>query len=1556
MRAHPSSQHPYSNVAPSCDDRAVNASKVGLPSHGRSCSSALARVCRAGPQADPCGLYDPALERDACGVGMLCHLKGQPSHELVHNALQILVNLAHRGASGSDEKTGDGAGILLQMPDRFLRKAAGAAGLHLPPPRAYAAGLVFLPRDPAQRQSVVDWFEALVRREGQVVLGWRDVPVNNAVIGDLARQVEPVIRQIFIGQGRGLADAAVFERKLLVIRKSIERQVRESGLPEQGYFHIPSLSSRTLVYKGLLQADQIEPFFTDLTDPELASGLALVHQRYSTNTFPTWDLAQPFRFLCHNGEINTLRGNVNWMNARQMLFRSPLFGDDIAKLRPVLTPGASDSAILDNAVELLYHAGRSLPHAIMMLIPEAWQHHQTMSDAKQAFYEYHSCLMEPWDGPASIPFTDGEVIGAVLDRNGLRPSRYTVTKDGFVIMASETGVLPVAPENVLYKGRLQPGRMFLVDTKQGRIVDDEEIKAGICARQPYRAWLKANLVPLGALPDAPPAPSPSDLSLLTRQQLFGYTLEDLKIHIGPMAQKGLEPVGSMGTDIPLAVLSQQPQLLYNFFHQLFAQVTNPPLDAIREELVTSLIANLGAEQDLLAETPEHARRVRLEHPLLSAADMDKLRALDRPGLRAITLPMLFDPAGGGDGMDAALQALCAAAERALDNGASLLILSDRAADSRCAPLPALLATAGVHHHLIRCGRRTRCSLIVESGEPREVHHYAVLLGYGASAIHPYLALETVDDLFWRNLVADVDAHTAQQNYQQAVCKGLLKVMSKMGISTLQSYRSAQIFEAVGLNSQVIERFFNGTASRVAGLGLADLAQAVRQRHARAFRLRVAGEVPVLEAGGRHQWRRDGEYHLFNPLTIAKLQQATRLNDAAAYAEYSALLRLDDARQCNLRGLLEFAPAPTPLPLADVEPWTEIVKRFKTGAMSYGSISQEAHETLAVAMNRLGGKSNSGEGGEDPERFRPNPDGSWRRSAIKQVASGRFGVTSNYLVNALELQIKMAQGAKPGEGGQLPGEKVLPWIAKTRHATPYVQLISPPPHHDIYSIEDLAQLIHDLKNANAGARISVKLVSEVGVGTVAAGVAKGKADVVLISGWDGGTGAAPETALKHAGLPWELGLAETHQTLVLNDLRSRILVEVDGKLMTGRDVAVAILLGAEEFGFSTAPLITLGCVMMRVCHLNTCPVGIATQDPELRKKFTGQADHVINFFRFVAEELRGIMARLGFRTVDEMVGHAERLRRRTDLPSEAFHGLDLSRILTCPAVPDTVGTHRLHPQEHGLERALDHQLIAQAKPALAYGQPVDIPLPIRNVHRTVGTMLSSEISRRYGEAGLPEDTIRVHCVGSAGQSFCAFGARGLTITVEGDANDYFGKGLSGAKLVIFPPRASTFRAEENVLIGNVALYGATSGEAYIRGLAGERFAVRNSGARAVVEGVGDHGCEYMTGGRVVVLGRTGRNFAAGMSGGMAYVLDERGDFKTVRCNTEMVGFEELVQPDEVAEVRGLIERHVQYTDSTVGRRVLEQWETQRRLFVKIMPTDYKRALQLLAAKPVFTGAG
>lgn len=1505
----------------------------------------------------PCGLYDPAWEHDACGVGLLCHLHGRPSHAIVRDALRILNNLSHRGAVGADRKTGDGAGILIQMPDAFLRTRCAEAGVRLPDPHAYGAGLVFLPRDAGQRRRCVELVETAVRAEGQVPLGWREVPVNHEVLGETARRAEPVIRQVLVGRGPGLADEAAFERKLYVIRKVLERTLRESDLPERRFFYLPSLSARTLVYKGLLLADQVEAFFPDLGDPDLASSLALVHQRYSTNTFPTWDLAQPFRFLCHNGEINTLRGNINWFNAAQGLFRSPRFGDDMAKLIPVLTPGASDSAILDNALELLVHTGRSLPHAIMMLIPEAWQNHATMSDEKKAFYEYHSCLVEPWDGPASIPFTDGRVVGAVLDRNGLRPSRYTVTKDGLVVMASETGVLEdLDPANVLAKGRLQPGRMFLVDMEQGRIVDDEEIKHEICRRRPYRQWLRDNLVELRRLPPAPPPPAEEPAALRRRQQAFGYTLEDLKVVLEPMAARAEEATGSMGTDTPLAVLSDQPQLLPSYFKQLFAQVTNPPLDAIREEVVTSLLTHTGASRNLFEETPGHCRQIRLESPVLTNAEMARLRVIGLHGYRSITLPMRYPVGAGGPGLVRALDELCAAASQAIDEGYNVLILSDREIGPAFAPLPALLATAGVHHHLVRGLRRTRVALAVESGEPREVHHFALLFGYGASAVNPYLALDTIAELARTGVLADVEADDAEANYLKAVRKGLLKVMSKMGIATLLSYRGAQIFEAVGLGPALIERCFPGTPSRVGGIGFDEVAEEARRRHAEAW---PAREIPArleLGVGGQYQWRRTGEAHLLDPLAIARLQQAVRDDDPGLYREFSGRINRAGGPWFTLRGLLEFRPAEAPVPLDEVEPWTAVVRRFKTGAMSYGSISQEAHETLALAMNRLGGKSNSGEGGEAPERYRPDAAGNWRRSAIKQVASGRFGVTCHYLVSARELQIKMAQGAKPGEGGQLPGFKVYPWIAKTRHATPYVTLISPPPHHDIYSIEDLAQLIHDLKNANSEARVSVKLVAAVGVGTVAAGVSKGKADVVLISGYDGGTGASPQSSIKHAGLPWELGLAETHQTLVLNDLRSRITVECDGKLLTGRDVAIACLLGAEEFGFSAGPLVSLGCVMMRVCHLNTCPVGIATQDPELRRKFRGRPEHVIRYFRFVAEELRGIMAQLGFRTVDEMVGRVDRLAARSGVDHWKARHLDLGLLLHRPAVPPGVGVRCTQAQQHGLENALDHVLLEKARPAFERRQKVEVDLPIRNIHRTVGTLLSQRIARRYGAEGLPEDTITVRCAGSAGQSFGAFAVRGVTLRVEGDANDYFGKGLSGARLVIFPPRAATFVPEENVLVGNVALYGATGGEAFIRGLAGERFAVRNSGARAVVEGVGDHGCEYMTGGRVVILGPTGRNFAAGMSGGIAYVLDAAGDFGRWHCNRGMVELEPVATAEDRAELRELVELHLRHTQSSVAQRVLDRWDECLPQFVKVMPLDYKRALVITAHQPAAGPAG
>ncbi len=1649
------------------------------------------------PEAEK-GLYDPATEHAACGVGFIASLKGLRSHDIVRQALQIAMNLEHRGACGCDPQTGDGSGILIQTPHEFLQNVAGDAGIRLPDLHEYGIGQVFLPSDARHRRVLEQMFEATVGEEGQDFLGWREVPRNSEVAGRVARATEPVIKQIFIGRGKGVKDNDSFERKLYVIRKVMERRVRmdptdsnprasEAGMGGAEYFHVASLSQHTLVYKGLLLATQIESYFTDLADPTMKSGLALVHQRYSTNTFPTWDLAQPFRFLCHNGEINTLRGNVNWMHAREKLFKSPLFGEDMGKIVPVLTPGASDSAILDNAIELLYHTGRSLPHCIAMLIPEAWESHQTMSEAKKAFYEYHSCMMEPWDGPASIAFTNGKIIGAVLDRNGLRPSRYTVTKDGYVIMASETGVLDVDPANVLCKGRLQPGRMFLVDTDGGRIVPDDEIKEGLAARKPYRVWLDRHLVRLADLskgvardtakpvardsaqpvardtaqPVARDSAKPYDFeTLLTRQKAFGYTLEDLRLILGPMANNAAEPLGSMGSDTPLAVLSDHAPLLYDYFKQLFAQVTNPPLDAIREELVTSTATDIGPEADLFEETERHCHQLRIEHFILDNRDLAKIRNHDNGVLRCKTLPMLF-PVSHATPLSQALEELCESAAAAVLEGYSILVLSDRGVNAEYAGIPALLAVAAVHHRLIRECTRTRCGLILESGEPREVHHFAMLLAYGVGAVNPYVALETLADMHRKGQLdrkpragawgsdKGLTLEQVERNYAEAVNKGVVKVISKMGISTLDGYRGAQIVEAVGLNAEVIDQYFTGTPSRIGGVGLDVLAAEVQARHARGYPKGVARDTAKphapardcgLDVGGRYQWRRRGEYHLNNPETLVKLAEAVRRNCPKTFAEFSELTNRRTKQLATLRGLLEFKPADQPLRIEEVEPAEEIVKRFKTGAMSFGSISFEAHANLAIAMNRIGGKSNTGEGGEDPIRFKPflngtggqgvardtaklrvardtakrrqelaelSPwaaeilqDGDSMRSAIKQVASGRFGVTSEYLVNADELQIKMAQGAKPGEGGQLPGYKVDEWIGRTRHSTPGVGLISPPPHHDIYSIEDLAQLIHDLKNANRRARINVKLVAEVGVGTVAAGVSKGKADVVLISGHDGGTGASPLSSIKHAGLPWELGLAETHQVLVMNDLRSRIVVEVDGQLRTGRDVAIACLLGAEEFGFATAPLIASGCVMMRKCHLNTCPVGIATQDPELRKKFAGKPEHVINFMFFVAQELREIMASLGFRTIPEMVGRVDKLefsgvaRDTQDTHSIPWvhwkaRTLDFSKILHYPvssagvshATPLSLSRPtplQKHPQDHGIDRSLDvTTLLNLAAPAIERGQRVYQELPIRNTNRTVGTITGSEVT--LARARIPSCTgedpvgpIHFKFFGSAGQSFAAFVPRGMTMEIEGDANDYYGKGLSGGKLIIYPPKASTFVAEENIIIGNVAFYGATSGEAYVRGIAGERFCIRNSGLRAVVEGVGDHGCEYMTGGRVVVLGSTGRNFAAGMSGGIAYVLDKpeahgfesvgsiptpaQGDFGRFRCNRKMVELEEVVDPQEASALRGMIEAHVGYTDSAVGRRVLECWDMYLPRFVKVMPIDYKRVLQQRAVASTLCEGG
>ncbi len=1487
------------------------------------------------------GLYDPQFEHDACGVGFITHMKGRKSHDIVEQALTILLNLDHRGAVGAETNTGDGAGILIQMPHKFLKKAAKAEGIELPEAGQYGAGVVFASPDAAARKKDEAVFAKIVAEEGQTLLGWRKMPVNNSTLGNTAKAAEPCMMQVFIGRGKGIADDLAFERKLYVIRQRAMNEIRLSD--QTDFWYIASLSARTMIFKGMLMPVQVGEYFLDLADPDMESALALVHSRFSTNTFPSWERSHPYRYIAHNGEINTLRGNINWMKARQSLFESEAFGDDIKKVLPVIDPNGSDSAMFDNCLELLTLSGRSLPHAVMMMIPEPWNAHESMSDERKAFYEYHSCLMEPWDGPASIAFTDGTFIGAVLDRNGLRPSRYYVTKDDLVVMASEAGVLPFAPENIARKGRLQPGRMFLVNMQEGRIVADEEIKSAIAKEHPYRDWLNQHLVELSILKETSQEPALINGSLLLQQQAFGYSFEEVRKLILPMGRDGVEALGSMGTDTPLAILSNKVHPVFDYFKQLFAQVTNPPIDSIREEIITSTLTNLGSERNLLKAEPESAHMVKLTSPILTNEELAKLKHIAQPGFKAVTLPMLFNPAGSNadaaKALEAALEELFAQASKAIAEGANLLILSDRGVDKEHAAIPSLLAVAGLHHHLIREGTRTQAGLILESGEPRQVHHFALLLGYGAGAINPYLAIETVKELIRDGLITGQSEAEAVKHYAKAATKGVVKVASKMGISTIQSYRGAQIFEAVGLNHEVIDKYFTWTASRIEGAGMDVLAGEVQLRHNRAFAQTTA---PTLDVGGEYQWRADGEAHLFNPLSIHALQRATRTNSYEAFKQYSALINEQDKQLYTLRGLLKFKEGRTAVPLDEVEPIEAIMKRFKTGAMSYGSISKEAHEALAIAMNRIGGKSNTGEGGEDPERFIPLPNGDSKKSAIKQVASGRFGVTSDYLTNAEEIQIKMAQGAKPGEGGQLPGSKVYPWVAKTRHSTPGVGLISPPPHHDIYSIEDLAELIHDLKNANRQARVSVKLVSEVGVGTIAAGVAKAHADVVLISGFDGGTGASPQTSTKHAGLPWELGLAETHQTLVLNNLRSRIMVETDGQLKTGRDVVVAALLGAEEFGFATAPLVTLGCIMMRVCHLNTCPVGVATQNPELRKRFTGNPDYVVNFMKFVATEVRELMAQLGFRTLNEMVGHTEALEAKDAAAHWKAKGVDLSAILFQPQAGPEIGRYCQIAQDHGLEKSLDlTTLLGLAKPALEKGEKVRATLPIRNVNRVVGTILGNEITKRYGAAGLPEDTIRFHFQGSAGQSFGAFVPKGVTLELEGDTNDYVGKGLSGGKIILYPPAASTFAAEENIIAGNVSLYGATSGEAYIRGVAGERFAVRNSGASAVVEGVGDHGCEYMTGGKVVVLGSTGRNFAAGMSGGIAYVLDEAGTFPC-RCNQQMVGLEKM-EGEEIAEIRALIERHAEYTGSTRAKAVLENWDTMAPKFVKVMPRDYKRVL-------------
>jgi glutamate synthase (NADPH) large chain len=1533
----------------------------------------------------PEGLYHPSFEHDACGIGFVANITGQKSHQIIQQGLRVLDNLSHRGACGCDPRTGDGAGILMQLPHEFLHRHTRELGFSLPDPGEYGVGMVFLPRSRGPRFAYdLDQcellFEEMVREEGLKLLGWRKVPVDLSACGDVAREVVPEIRQVFVGRATADQSQDELERKLYVVRKRVERAVREAGMRDANTFFICSLSTYRLVYKGLLMSQQIPQFYPDLNDPSMTSALALIHARFSTNTFPSWDLAQPFRYVAHNGEINTLRGNANWMHAREKLLESPLLGEDVKKLLPVITPGGSDSAMFDNALELLVAGGRSVAHAMTMLIPEAWQNDPWMADEKKAFYQYQSSLMEPWDGPASIAFSDGRVIGAVLDRNGLRPSRYVVTKGGLVVMASEVGVLDIPPSEIASKGRLQPGRMFLVDTTQKCIVSDEELKRDISTRQPYRTWLNDNLKRLDDLPPieaedneavsttgqaglvasgqavaATGEPLPTVEPVRDLQIAFGYTVEDLKMLVSPMAANGEEAVGSMGTDTPLAVLSDRPQTTFQYFKQLFAQVTNPPIDAIREELVMSLKTTIGAEGNLLEETPGQCRQLELDTPVLTNEQLEQLKGADLPGVKSAVLPALFRapslPEAAdvetrrkiyGAALEAALDDMGAAAVAAIAAGATILILSDRGVDKEHLPIPSLLATGSVHHHLIRQGSRTKVGLVVESGEPREVHHFALLSGYGAGAFNPYLAYESVADMVREGAIHE-DLDTALYNYRKAIGKSLLKIASKMGISTLQSYRGAQIFECIGLNRDVVDRYFTWTPSRVEGVGLDSIAWDVAQRHKRAFG--TPDElVETLDVGGQYQWRRRGEHHLFNPETVGKLQHAVRSANYKIFKTYTRAVDDQSHRLATLRGLLRFR-AGAPIPIEEVEPASEIVKRFKTGAMSLGSISREAHETLAIAMNRLGGKSNTGEGGEDPVRYARDENGDWRRSAIKQVASGRFGVTSEYLVNADELQIKMAQGAKPGEGGQLPGHKVDQYIARIRYSTPGVGLISPPPHHDIYSIEDLAQLIHDLKNANHKARVTVKLVAEMGVGTVAAGVSKAKADVVLISGHDGGTGASPLTSIKHAGVPWELGLAETQQVLVMNDLRGRIRVETDGQLKTGRDVVIACLLGAEEYGFATAALVAAGCVMMRVCHLNTCPVGVATQDPELRKRFAGLPEHVVNFMVFIAQEVREYMAELGFRTIDEMIGHVDRLE---PIESEAIanwkaRGVDFSMILHKPEVPESVAIRCIQPQDHGLEKALDHRLIDYAQDALEGKGPVEISLPIRNSNRTVGTMLSSEISRRYGAAGLPPFSVNVHFTGSAGQSFGAFLAQGVSLTLEGDANDYFAKGISSGQIVVFPPHDSTFLAEENMIIGNVSLYGATGGEVFIRGLAGERFAVRNSGATVVVEGCGDHGCEYMTKGLAVVLGKTGRNFAAGMSGGIAYVFDVDGEFRG-RLNASMVEAEPVSSQADQQLLRDLIQRHAQLTESEVARRIADLWEVNLPHFWKVVPIDYKKVIE------------
>ncbi|MEY2999819.1 MAG: hypothetical protein RL648_33 [Verrucomicrobiota bacterium] len=1510
---------------------------------------------------EPQGLWDPRLEKDSCGVGFIAHLKGKRSHDIIQKTLTMNTQMIHRGASGSDPDTGDGAGIFIQMPDKFLRRVMADKEVELPPEGDYGSGLVFLSPEASEREATMQLFEHIIREEGQIFLGWRTVPVQSEILGKTSGRYEPAMKQLFIQRSPDLTDPMAFERKLYIIRKRMVNAVRLNEVPVNFYdvhrntkksfpggefFYVCSLSARVMVYKGMLTPCQLADYFPDFHEKDFESALALMHTRFSTNTFPSWPRAHPNRMIAHNGEINTVMGNENRMKARESLCWSETFGEDINSIYPVVNEDGSDSARFDNVLEFLHLGGYDLAHAVMMMIPEPWERHRTMEPAKRAFYEYHACLMEPWDGPASITFSDGYQIGAILDRNGLRPSRYYVTDDDLVIMASEVGVLPdLDPLSVVQKGRLQPGRMFLVDMKEGRIIPDEEVKRRVYSAKPYAEWLERHRILAKDLPDPVREPEVEVGRIRERQIAFGYTYEDLRFVIAPTATSGVQPISSMGNDTPLAVLSNKPKHLYQYFKQIFAQVTNPALDCIREELVTGTETFIGSESNILEPKPTSCRLIRLDSPLISNRELAQLEEVHAEGFKAGRLEALFPADSGGKGLEKALETLFAEADRAIADGVNILIISDRGICHEQAAIPTLLAVAGLHHHLVRAGTRTRVSLVLETGEAREVHHFSVLIGYGADAINPYMVFETLHELIADGTIA-LDLKTASKNFLKGSIKGVVKTMAKMGISTVASYRGAQIFEAIGLATDVVNKYFTGTAGRVEGIEMDQIAEEALRHHRKAFTERkIQDEEAALEAGGMYQWRRDGEYHLFNPQTIHLLQKAVRTGDYEAFKRYSAMVNSHDKSFCTLRGLIRFRKRRKPVAIEEVEPIEAIMKRFKTGAMSYGSISQEAHETLAIAMNRIGGKSNTGEGGEDPARFVPLPNGDSKRSAIKQVASGRFGVTSEYLVNADELQIKISQGAKPGEGGELPGSKVYPWVAKVRHSTPGVGLVSPPPHHDIYSIEDLAELIHDLKNANRHARINVKLVAEVGVGTIAAGVAKGHADVILISGHDGGTGASPSSSIYNAGAPWELGLAETNQILLLNDLRSRVVLETDGQLKTGRDVAIATLLGAEEYGFATAPLVSMGCLMMRVCQKNTCPVGVATQDPRLRKNFTGEPEHVVNFMRFIAMELREIMAELGYRTINDMVGHVEELDTIEAIDHWKASGIDLTSIFHKPDVGDEVGRYCQKEQDHGLAESLDMtHLLKLCKPAIERGDPVRAELPIVNVNRVVGTITGSEITRRQGAKGLPEDTVRLKFVGSAGQSFGAFTPPGMTFELEGDANDYLGKGLSGAKLVVYPPRGSVFKAHEQTIIGNVAFYGATDGEAFINGIAGERFCVRNSGVRTVVEGVGDHGCEYMTGGEVICLGGTGRNFAAGMSGGTAYVIDWDGLFQT-RLNTEMVNVYRLIECEEreIEAVRQRIQKHVEWTRSELGQDVLARWDEVLPLFVKVLPRDYERML-------------